>query len=391
MPVLKDSPHRRYNALTGEWVLVSPHRARRPWQGQVERQPAETRPQHDPTCYLCPGNTRASGVQNPVYTSTYVFDNDFAALLPATPEAVERHALIRSESVPGTCRVICFSARHDLTLPEMPVADIRGVVDVWAAQVAELGPRYRWLQVFENKGAVMGCSNPHPHGQIWCVDALPNEPAKEERRQSAYLEEHGRPLLVDYAKLEMEQKERVVVANDEWLAVVPFWAVWPFEVLLLPFRHVMRLPELDEKERDALADIQKRLLTRYDNLFETSFPYSMGWHGAPMDDGAAPPTPPILGGTRAAPDNQALGGVAPDSRGGGGAAPQGWGGRGGEYRHWQLHAHFYPPLLRSATVKKFMVGFELLAEAQRDLTPEQAAARLRDLSEIHYKQRLSTD
>ena len=252
--------------------------------------------------------------------------------------------MLQAESVPGQCRVICFSPRHDLTLPEMPVEDIRRVIDVWAEQTIDLGRSNRWVQVFENKGAMMGCSNPHPHSQVWALDALPNEPAKEERTQLAYQHEHGRQMLLDYAELEEREQERMVVSNDDWLAVVPFWAVWPFEILLLPRRHALRLPDLADGERSALADVLKRLLTRYDNLFETSFPYSMGWHGAPM--GAA---------------------------------------AGDDGAHWQLHAHFYPPLLRSATVKKFMVGFEMLAEAQRDLTPEQAAARLREVSEVHYR------
>lgn len=336
-----EHPHRRLNLLTGEYVLVSPHRMQRPWQGQVEKAAPETRPAYDPTCYLCPGNARAGSARNPHYTHTFVFDNDFAALLPAAPPAAAQNPLLCLEGVRGTCRVICFSPRHDLTLPEMELADIRRVVDVWGAQTAELGRTYRWVQVFENKGAIMGCSNPHPHGQIWALDALPNEPFKEDERQRAYWEANGRVLLLDYLALELDQAERLVVQNDHWVALVPFWAVWPFELLLLPRRRVRRLPDLDDAERDALADILKRLLTRYDNLFETSFPYSMGWHGAPFGDA-------------------------------------------GDY--WQLHAHFYPPLLRSATVKKFMVGFEMLGEAQRDLTAEQAAARLREQSEMHYKQ-----
>jgi UDPglucose--hexose-1-phosphate uridylyltransferase len=336
-----EHPHRRHNPLTGEWVLVSPHRTQRPWQGQVEKAPPEERPAYDPDCYLCPGNERAGGVRNPYYDSTFVFTNDFAALLLDTPPAHSDQPLLRFESQPGTCRVVCFSPRHDLTLPEMAPADIRHVVDVWAEQVVELGQRFRWVQVFENKGAMMGSSNPHPHGQIWALDTLPNEPVKEERQQRAYLAEHGHPLLVDYVELESIRQERVVVENQHWLAVVPYWAVWPFETLLLPRRHVLHLPELDDVQRDALAEILKALLTSYDNLFEVSFPYSMGWHGAP-------------------------------------AGP-------GEFAHWQLHAHFFPPLLRSATVKKFMVGFEMLAEAQRDLTAEQAAARLRALPVTHYR------
>ena len=335
-------PHRRLNVLTGEYVLVSPHRAKRPWQGQVEKLPPDERPSYDPTCYLCPGNTRTSGVTNPDYTHTYVFPNDFAALLPATPGGEGDSSLFQLEAVRGTARVICFSPRHDLTLPEMSLPDIRQVVDTWAEQLTDLGQTYRWVQVFENKGAMMGSSMPHPHGQVWALDTLPNEPFKEDGQQRAYWARNGRSLLVDYALQEAERQERLVVENEHWLAVVPFWALWPFETLLMPRRHVLRLPDLSDSERNALADILKQLLIKYDNLFETSFPYSMGWHGAPYDDN----------------DNQ----------------------------HWQLHAHFYPPLLRSATVKKFMVGFEMLGEAQRDLTAEQAAQRLRDLPIVHYKE-----
>jgi UDPglucose--hexose-1-phosphate uridylyltransferase len=236
-------PHRRYNPLTGDWVQVSPHRMKRPWQGQVEKQPVEERPSYDPTCYLCPGNERANGSQNPQYDSTYVFTNDFTALLPDTPPGpAPDHPLLRQETVRGTCRVICFSPRHDLTLPQMAVGDIRCVVDVWAGQTAELGQQYRWVQLFENKGAIMGCSNPHPHGQVWGLDALPNEARQEDERQRLYWEVNGRSLLMDYANLEWGRQERLVVHNDHWLAVVPFWAVWPFELLLLPRRHVVRLP-----------------------------------------------------------------------------------------------------------------------------------------------------
>ncbi len=337
-----DHPHRRYNALTGEWITVSPHRTKRPWKGQVEKPPQDVRPEYDPTCYLCPGNERAGGARNPDYTSTFVFTNDFAALLPETPSVeVNPHPLLRAETEQGTCRVICFSPRHDLTLAEMSTPEIRSVIDVWAEQIEDLGERYRWVQVFENKGKMMGCSNPHPHGQVWAGDRLPNEPTKEDVQQRRYFEAYGRPMLLDYAALELEKGVRVLVENEHWLVVVPYWALWPFETLVLPRRHVLRLPELVGKERDALAAILQNLLIKYDNLFETSFPYSMGWHGAPTGDGDA--------------------------------------------AQWQLHAHYYPPLLRSATVKKFMVGYEMLAEAQRDLTAEQAARRLRDQPEVHYK------
>ena len=358
-----EHPHRRFNPLIDEWVQVSPHRMKRPWQGQVEKTPPDNRPAYDPTCYLCPGNGRASGENNPNYTGTYVFPNDFAALLSEVPPAgSSAHPLLQSQAVQGICRVMCFSPRHDLTLPEMSLPDIRGVVDTWATQTAELGQTYRWVQIFENKGAMMGCSNPHPHGQIWALDALPNEPAAEDVAQRNYFEANGRPLLMDYVNLELEQQERIVVQNEHWLAVVPYWAFWPFELLLLPRRHVLRLPDLDNTERDALADILKKLLTKYDNLFETSFPYSMGWHGAPFasETCQVSQNDPVDEGSQAKPDRS--------------------------YSHWQLHAHFYPPLLRSATVKKFLVGYEMLGEAQRDLTAEQAADRLRGLPDIHYKQ-----
>lgn len=341
---LLDHPHRRYNPLTGEYVLVSPHRTKRPWQGAQETLPPEMRPQYDPKCYLCPGNTRANGETNPDYQSTYVFTNDFAALLPDTPPSpAPTDDLFHIEGARGTARVLCFSPRHDLTLPEMELEAIRSVVDLWGDQVTDLGATYQWVQVFENKGAAMGASNPHPHGQIWACDFLPNEPAQEDRQQRQYFERHGSPLLIDYVERELSTADRVIVENAHWVAVVPFWAVWPFEVLLLPRQQVRRLPDLNDAQRDALADALKRLLTRYDNLFEISFPYSMGWHGAPFN--------------------------------------------GQDNAHWTLHAHFYPPLLRSATVRKFMVGFEMLGEAQRDITPEQAAARLRELTEIHYKQK----
>ena len=343
MPVdFSQIPHRRFNPLTGEWILVSPHRTERPWHGSQEPVASEKRPEYDPECYLCPGNRRASGTVNPLYTSTYVFTNDFPALFPDTPHRRRNvRKYIRDESVSGTCRVICFSPRHDLTLAEMAVEEIRDVITVWAEQTKELGEKFSWVQIFENKGAMMGCSNPHPHGQIWAVNCLPNEPYKENRRQSAYFKQNKSVLLTDYLDYELESRERVVLENENWLAVVPFWAIWPFEILLLPRRPILRLPDLTPAERNSLALILKSLLTKYDNLFQSSFPYTMGWHGAP--------TMP------------------------------------GNFDYWQLHAHFYPPLLRSSSVKKFLVGYEMLAEAQRDLTPEVASRTLRETSEIHYK------
>jgi len=339
-----EHPHRRKNLLTGEWVLVSPHRTKRPWQGQVEKTPPDDRPAYDPQCYLCPGNERAGGKRNPPYTSTFVFDNDFAALLPEGPRGdVSQGEFFQAQGETGLARVICFSPRHDLTLPELSVPEIRHVVDVWAEQMTALGnlPDINYVQLFENKGAVMGSSNPHPHGQLWANHSIPQEPAKEELHQRAYYAEKGRTLLLDYLQAEVAANVRIVIENEDWVALVPYWAVWPFETLVLPRRHVVQLPDLHDGERTALADLLKRLLTRYDNLFETSFPYSMGWHGQPTD--------------------------------------------GAHHPHWQLHAHFYPPLLRSATVKKFMVGYEMLGNPQRDITAEQAADRLRLQSEIHYK------
>lgn len=339
-----EHPHRRLNPLTGRWVQVSPHRMKRPWQGQQEKPAEDDKPQYDPKCYLCPTNTRTSGETNPDYETTFVFDNDFRALLDGVPDAPDADSpFFQVQAVNGTNRVICFSPRHDLTLAEMSVPDIRTVVDLWVHQTADLGQAYQWVQVFENRGAMMGSSNPHPHGQIWAIDTLPEIPTLEDAHQYEYYAKHKSPMLLDYARAEVEKGERVVAQNDDWVAVVPYWAVWPFETLLMPLFPVKQMPDVQESQRDALADVVKQLLVRYDNLFEVSFAYSMGWHGAPFN--------------------------------------------GEANNHWQLHAHFYPPLLRSATVRKFMVGYEMLGEPQRDLTAEQAAKRLQELSAVHYKER----
>jgi UDPglucose--hexose-1-phosphate uridylyltransferase len=339
-----EQPHRRHNPLLDEWVLVSPHRAKRPWQGAQEKTATVAPPAYDPTCYLCPGNTRTSGIVNPKYDHQYVFDNDFAALLPEGETGTyEEGGLLRADAETGHCRVICFSPRHDLTLPELPVAEIRKVVDTWTEEFRTLGadPNINYVQIFENKGQAMGASNPHPHGQIWSERTVPDLPAKEGRTQKAYFEKNGRTLLSDYLAIEEKSKTRFVVENDTWVALVPFWAVWPFETLVLPRRAVQDLTQLNDQERDGLADILQQLTIKYDNLFETSFPYSAGFHQRPTD--------------------------------------------GQDYPEWHLHMHFLPPLLRSATVKKFMVGYELMANAQRDITAEQAAERLRALPAVHYK------
>jgi UDPglucose--hexose-1-phosphate uridylyltransferase len=336
-------PHRRFNPLTGGWVQVSPQRLKRPWQGE-ETVPAPFPPSYDPQCYLCPGNSRKGGAFNPDYPGVYVFENDFPALQSQPAKGRSGDPLFAAEETGGTCRVICFSPDHGRTLPELAPEQIRAVVETWCEQAAELGETYASVQIFENKGAMMGCSNPHPHGQVWASHHLPHEVATEDAAQADYLRQHGRALLLDVAEREAAAGTRVVEFNDHWLAIVPFWAAWPFETLLLPRFAVQRLPQLTGKQRVSLAAILKVLTTRYDNLFATSFPYSMGWHGATfgMD----------------------------------------------QFDHWQLHAHFYPPLLRSASVRKFMVGYEMLGEPQRDLTPEQAAQMLRDSEGlVHYRMR----
>ena len=342
--VLNDHPHRRFNPLKNQWVLVSPHRAKRPWQGQQEALVQDEKPSYDPTCYLCPGNKRITGEVNPNYTEPFVFKNDFSALLPDTPAPDSNHdPLFKISHTQGESRVICFSPDHSKTLPLLTPAEIEKVIQTWQAQATELSQRYQWVQIFENKGEMMGCSNPHPHGQIWASNFLPNEIVTADQCQADYFKQYGSPLLIDYAQRELEKRERIVVETEDWIAVVPYWASWPFETLLLPkSKHFTQITQLNQAEREDLALALKKLTTRYDNLFNISFPYSMGFHFAPFNQQ----------------DNS----------------------------HWQLHAHFYPPLLRSATVRKFMVGYEMMAETQRDLTPEQAAERLLAVSdEIHYK------
>ena len=332
-------PHRRYNPLADEWVVVSAGRTNRPWHGSTEADGTVDVPVYDPQCYLCPNNVRANGDRNPPYAATFVFTNDFPALRPTRSTARVEDGLLRAEGVRGACRVVCYSPHHDATLGRLTPDEVRRVVDVWAAETASLGARYQWVQVFENYGEAMGASSHHPHGQIWASSALPREAVKESASQVRHRDLTGRRLLIDYCRQE-SCGPRVVDENEDWLVLVPFWAAWPFETLVLPRDPAGRLQDLDEERRDTLAMALGRLLTRYDHLFDVPFPYSMGWHQAPFV-----------------------------------AEPQ---------DHWQLHGHFYPPLLRSATVRKFMVGYELLAETQRDLTAEEAAARLRACSTARH-------
>ncbi len=346
MTLLNDASHRRFNPLTREWVLVSPHRTQRPWLGQTEGAARPAEHAYDPDCYLCPGNRRANGEVNPPYRQTLVFANDFPALQrEAGGEAINESGLIVAEPERGLCKVVCFSPRHDLTLARMSVDEIEPVVKVWTEEYRALGAleAIRWVQIFENRGAMMGASNPHPHCQIWATESLPNEAVKELASQRAYREERGGCLLCDYLALELDAKARIVCENEGFVALTPFWAVWPFETLLLPRRHFGAMDEMSGAEARGLADILRQLTIRYDNLFDISFPYSMGFHQSPTDGVAHP--------------------------------------------EQHFHAHFYPPLLRSASVRKFMVGFELLGAPQRDITPESAAARLRDAPAVHYLDR----
>ena len=345
---LQQVAHRRFNPLKREWVLVSPHRTERPWLGKVEKSATSSQPAYDAGCYLCPGNSRAGGARNPQYPTTFVFDNDYPALLPDAPDAsLDELGLLVAEAEAGICRVVCFSPRHDLTIPRMALAELRAVVDVWAEQYQSLAaiPWIQHIQIFENRGALMGASNPHPHCQIWANAHMPNEAEREQASLQAYQGGRHSCLLCDYLKLELKLEERLVCQNDAFAAVVPYWAVWPFETLLLSKRHLGALHDLSGGERDLLGDILKQLTTRYDNLFEVPFPYSMGFHQGPADRQPHP--------------------------------------------EWHLHAHYYPPLLRSATVQKFMVGYEMFAMPQRDITAEAAAARLRAVGPAHYLDRSS--
>lgn len=335
---LEDYSHKRYNILTGEWVLVSPHRAKRPWQGQNEAVNNEKRPSYDESCYLCPGNTRISGDVNPDYKGTYVFTNDFAALQSDSPEFEVNDGLLQAQSEKGICKVICFSPDHSKSLADMDVPGITEVVKTWQREYTELGSNdmINYVQIFENKGAVMGCSNPHPHGQIWSQSTLPNEVAKKDFTQKTYFADKKSSLLGDYLSQELNgDRERIIYENDAFVVLIPFWAIWPFEAMIAPKRHLKSILEMTEEEAVLYADAISVLTKTYDKLFNTSFPYSSGIHQSPTD--------------------------------------------GGDNAHWHFHMSFYPPLLRSATVKKFMVGYEMFGTPQRDITAEGAAKRLRDL------------
>lgn len=342
---LNKLPHRRYNILTGEWILVSPHRTKRPWQGKTEETKVTEKSTYDPGCYLCPGNTRASGETNPNYSEPYAFVNDYSALLPDTAELNYEEGLLKAETEKGICKVVCFSPDHSLTLPLMKVSEITKVVQIWKTEFAELGknPDINYIQIFENKGAIMGCSNPHPHGQIWSQSSIPTEILKKSDRFEAYWQKNDSSLLGDYLNQELALGERILDENEHFVSLIPFWAVWPFEAMIVPKRHLQQITDLDTDEEIAFADMIKKLTIKYDNLFETSFPYSSGIHQAPTD--------------------------------------------GRDHPEWHFHMSFYPPLLRSATVKKFMVGYEMFAGPQRDITAEQAAKMLNDQAPGHYSKR----
>lgn len=337
-------PHRRYNILTGEWILISPHRMKRPWQGKLENVATEEHPSYDADCFLCPGNVRASGDKNPEYKEPFTFQNDFSALLPDGPKKEYHEGLLTAKAETGVCRVVCFSPDHSLTLPVMKVDDIVKVVRKWKQEYAELGGQedINYVQIFENKGQMMGCSNPHPHGQIWSQFSIPVEVEKKSFHLKQYWDKNKRSLLADYVQQELKEEERIVIQNENFVALVPFWAIWPYETMIIPKKNLQHIAQMDEKEERSYAEIIKLLTTKYDNLFQTSFPYSSGIHQSPTD--------------------------------------------GKEHPEWHLHMSFYPPLLRSKTIKKFMVGYEMFAGPQRDITAEQAAETLRELSEVHYSE-----
>ncbi|KAL4754568.1 hypothetical protein BDW72DRAFT_165654 [Aspergillus terricola var. indicus] len=381
--VLDDISHRRYNPLRGAYVLVSPHRTKRPWQGAQETPSKTTLPEYDAACYLCPGNKRAQGDHNPKYEKTFIFVNDYSAVkeeqAPYHPEVGNEAEsfFLRADPVTGKCYVLTFSAAHNLTLADLSPAEIVPVINAWtdvyiahlspssplataaskltissdspAASLAKPNEQYRYMQIFENKGAAMGCSNPHPHGQIWTTSSLPEELAAELEQMKKYRREHdGGHMLADYAALESKKQERVVFENDAFLVICPWWAIWPFETMIISKTHKRALVDLDDNEKVQLAETIAEVTRRYDNLFETHFPYSMGIHQAPLE------------------------------------------GSEEEIEASYLHLHFYPPLLRSATVRKFLVGYELMAEPQRDITPEQAAARLRGCGGELYRKKLDS-
>ena len=344
MPVTNDkihqSPHRRYNPLNDKWILVSPQRNNRPWNGKTETLTEPLGTSYDKECYLCPGNIRASGLTNNQYNGCYIFDNDYAAIQANDERISSSEPLFKSQTVNGACKVICYSPDHSKTLPELELNNLIGIINAWRTIYTDLEEKYKWVQIFENKGEINGCSNPHPHGQVWASSHLPDEVERENKNQQAYYEKNNRPLLLDYLEDEIEKNERIVCLNDDWVVLVPYWAAWPFETLLLPRTPISHMNHLKKSEIKSLAKIIKSLTTRYDNLFNTSFPYSMGWHCRPAGDRS---------------------------------------------KHWIMHGHFYPPLLRSATVQKFMVGYELLGETQRDISAEQASNMLRQASDVHYK------
>ncbi|NER15903.1 UDP-glucose--hexose-1-phosphate uridylyltransferase [Spongiivirga citrea] len=337
-----EQPHRRYNILTGEWILVSPHRTKRPWQGKVEKLNPTKQPAFDENCYLCPGNTRANGEVNPIYKNTFAFTNDFAALISGDKNETLENGLFIAETESGICKVVCFSPNHSLTLPLMTIDAISNVISLWQDEYSALGAleEINHIQIFENKGATMGCSNPHPHGQIWAQQTIPHEVAKKDSHQLAYWNKNKRSILSDYLAQELDADERIILENEYFVALIPYWAVWPYETIIIPKRHLQHIGRLTDLEKQAFAEIIKELTTKYDNLFETSFPYSAGIHQSPTN--------------------------------------------GNDNEHWHFHMSFYPPLLRSATVKKFMVGYEMFAGPQRDITAEQAANSLRSLPDVHY-------